>query len=939
MVSRLISTKRCLRCQFREVLGRTRLQRPPQPQCRGFSRSQQLCQDTSDDVLEKKKKKPYYWKHCNDGERVVGKPGRRQRVVSEGLSTTSLGRPANVIVFRDYKEEPVQAALAREDGKQSHVREDSALSTSSLSAQEIQNAITARHTAPRDEEVHASIDGLRPYETIQSQRAFDRLQQSLSKSYTFQQLSRYLVRSLRDAPSAVKSKNVRQLEASQWQPGQTPLQQRRNLVVKKTSATRKSALVDQILRLVWHITIHSEAQEIGELEIKVQPWQLSMLFDLADNGKPYYESLIGSKMLLDACELHSWPADSTLRIIGRRQDSEEVARQLKLAILGASRLDLDLKMFVPSIMKDAHRDDLSRILSDENIRYVSELTKTILDIRENGVIHIYGLTESARSKARRLLVALLQLPGPCSCTEILSTIKKSISRGERVGRSPQTTSPAANQDSGLHRRYIGFELRRSADQVDAIKGPPGRGDGVPNLTTEGTPKQELEYFAVPHIAKALSSHIDRIPELSTIPSGAQHDSQSYWRDQAQVDGWEAEYCTLLSKHSPPDLTNKAQESNKKTASQREPTIAANKLVVQRAVPGVETLLSYFETTNAPRTLQYSSIISSGDQDVNRLRRSRFDPQMPYLSAHFVPFTSRASTTALPRLEMRFRFMPSTSDQGGDRGLLLTKIKAILDTQTVMVPLPHHAVDVRFTRDSTLLVDTRAARQDKSIRAFVQRLQDSVTAGEGALDAPSELNFKLPHWLVHGSKVTATAKSDVEVPYLFERFEQTQRTVFTASENNISSTFLDTETQASVRSISGSMTLDYREVEGGAVYGRSTSLSIRTIKSSPRVSSDLSQECLTPLGDSHVDVESVSDDEILSHPIVDRFALIKSARGITGGGKQPIAGTDQSGRASLKLVKAALHFAGLLTRASSGSLLRMGEEERPCRGQLDSQHRR
>lgn len=891
-----------------------------------------MCQDASDDVLLRQK--PYYWKHLNEGERVVGKPGRRQRVVSEGLSTTSLGRPSNVIVFRDLKEEPSKAVSTREHEKQSYNHEDDPPQKARLSAQDIEHAIAARHAAPRDEEVHASIDALRPDETIQSQRDFDRMQKVLSKSYTFQQLSRYLARSLQNATSAVKSKNVRRLEVSQWQPGQTPLQQRRKLVVNKSSASKKSVLVDQILRLVWHVTVHSEAQEVGEFEIKVQPWQLSMLFDLVDNGRPLYESLIGSRILLEACELHSWPEDNTLRITGRRQDTEEIARQLKLALLGGDRLILDLKVFVPLMMNDAHRNDLSKILSDENIRHISELTKTVLEVRENGVMHIYGLQESARGNARRLLVALLGLSGPCSHSQIFSVNDTATGCGDLVPKHLPLTATAASQSSGLHRRFDDFELGRLTIQQSVIELTRNTFQDRAAATSTGDAtlrESEESAMQVQPTAKALSSHLDHLPEPSYIVPGTRHCPKSYWRDQIQVDDWEAEYCLVLSeRHSDSQPT---RQKKKKTTLQRKTTDDSNKAVLQRAVPGIEPLLSHFDTTHIPQVLHRRS-------NDNRGSRSTFDPRTPYLSAHFVPFTSHTPSATLPRLEMRFRVLPPT-DQSRDRRLLLTKVKAVLDTQAVMVPLAHCSGDVRFSRSSSLLVDIGAARQDSAIRTFMHKLQDSVDAGEGSLSAPPELRFKLPRWLVNGDEGTGMTTNDVEVPYLFERFEQTQRMVFTAQESHDSSPILDQDILSGLGALSDNMFLDYREIEGGAMHGRSTSLSVRMgqpmFGGAADTTSTQSQESIPAApGEPHVDTAKMTGSSAV--PGTDSNARLGRTAGNVGAIHEPsqsmsdvervdqITEGPQKTSSSLALASAALHFASLLTRASSGSLLHMSESK-------------
>lgn len=919
----------CLRCQLREVLlqarirrGRTPTQTSRLPQrCNAFS-TRPWNHQIADEGILVKREKPYYWKKVKTPERVIGRPGRRQRVVSERLSTNSLDKPANVIVFKDVAEAPEVRSFTLEV----NATHDVEPRPKALTAKEIEDAITGHYIAPAEAEVNLSIEGLRPQETVVNEGDFEDHKQRLMNGYTYPQLSKYLTWSFRAAgaglPAREQSANdgeVQELGGSTWRGGQSHLRQRHSNVVKKARTATKIKLVDQILRLAWHLTVQSEEQEIGELEIRLQAWQMTMLFDILQNDRPQYQSFIRSQILLDTTQVQPYRPDGIMRITGRRQDAEEVARQLKLALLKAERLDVDFKPF----RKGAQH------FSAEELGYVSNLTKTVIVAAADNTLAVYGVNEDARYNARRLLLALMGLPGILSFNAV-SQMGKKISDQPGLKKAWTALMLPAELSSGLHRRDRGRALMRRMEPHQR------KAAGSSQSFEEGSNSSEASFdHPLDSPASAGAEHMSKsvVQELASVPLPrsrqiiAGNNTGSYWRSEPSWTSWVAEYGEAL--HTETSLPNKTTETDTDETSTGE-----NPRIFQFQVPGLQNLLSFFES-DPPRRYPNDWRTEGNEQNVGTGSR-----QTPYLTAHFVPSPSGKTHRKLPRIEIRFRLSSPGPDTPPE--LLLVGIIAIIDEQHLTIPLTERAADVRFGRRLALKADLVAAGTDEAIRALSSKLRQSSQHRSGLLKAPPELTFRLPRALVEKSR-KPTKYEDVEVQYLFERFEQVQRIHFTPRQRVLDKE-VDEEVKSLVRSMPKDMLLDYREVEGGAIYGSRTMLRLR------RDRQGVPEDDVYPLG-THGKSESLTEpaEDVLSPQLdTDTATVSKSAEAdersqarttyhggdqapeSTSSDVQPVEKSAESSKdrdaRTKELVSTALKIASLLTRATSGSLRQYGSQK-------------
>lgn len=930
----------CLRCQLRQALLQARINRrqiqPRQSfanqQSNAFSTRARRNQEADEDLLIKREK-PYYWKKVKTPDRVIGRPGRRQRVVSERLSTNSLEKPANVIVFKDVAEEPEVHSL--------HAGTDTIIGNEprpkALTAKEIEDAITGRYIAPAETEVNLSIEALRPDVTVVEEKEFEEHKQKLMNAYTFSQLSRYLTwsfqastkgKALREQSSI--GDEVQELGNTRWHAGQTPLQQRHSHVTKQAGPYTKRKLVEQVLRLVWHLTIRSEEQEVGELEVKLQPWQISMLFDIMHNDRPYYQSFIPSRMLFEKTQVHLWRPDGTMRVTGRRQDAEEVARQLKLALLRVERLELDFKPF-SKMLNRGSKQQKQQLFSAEELSYVSSLTRTVITEEGDGVLAIYGMGEAARYNARRLLLALLDLPTMTSFDATSKTTTRAISSEQAETMSPVDLS------SGLHRRYRKMDLLRQVE-------PCRRDDLVPSTTAKVDTSSISDFNTNGPSADNIDTTSERLAnELANIPlpkhasAKSKKQGDSYWHPNLVFTDWKVEFGRILHQTA----SASTAPENRQTKAPLSPDtkgLASPRSILQHQVPGLQAVLSFFERGDATRP----RFAWNAKAKMRVMGSSNDNPY--YLVAHLVPSPSGwKSPPKLPRLQVRFKFL--SPQPNAPQELLPTKIMVIIDEQQMSLPLAEYATDLRLSRRLTLSAGLHAAGKDEDIREFITKLRESARRQDGLLVAPPELKVRLPQWLLEKG-VKKTTSEQVEVKYLFERFEQVQQTHFSPRQKILEKE-VDEDVKAVVRSMPKNMILDYREVEGGSIYGSRTMLGLRTVRDPLTPPHDQTvrpaqeEDSSVPEGQQSptLDEDTAAVSKLPASKSAEESGEESQARTTHHGGEHGQAATSdvqhvernaessQDPNAKTKeLVATALRFARLLTRATSGSLKHYGSHK-------------
>ncbi|PPJ49596.1 hypothetical protein CBER1_01877 [Cercospora berteroae] len=705
---------------------------------------------------------PTSWKtlQLQGHERIVGKGRKRQRVESAELQRKALNEASSVIVLRDFQDDT--RTLAPRPGH------------SSLSAREVEDAITGQGPAPDEVEVNASIDSLRPASSILETAQFESLRERLAHDYKLPQLLQYLRANFRpDARLAADSASKahgRGLQALPWQPDRTPLPVRRMKLVKPSVVSGKLRTAERVLRLAWGVTVFSEEQQVGELELALQPWQLSMLFDLSgtDEGS-YYKNLISTPFLLEATKIEQYPPDGILRITGRRRDAEEVAYQLELALSAVRPMRINLAdLEVPA----------SAYCNDEELALISRTTKSVIVSQGRNIITIYNRTDLGANHARRLLLSMLNLSTFSAATNS-AYIPSVFSRCDK--RKP-VLLPVDSSVNGLHIRERSEDLARQVQ-------------GYQELPT-GTEKSSAQRH---RIAAEIAERLHE-GELMLKSDAIESPHSGYWKEDVGLSSnWRAEFVKFLQ--------TDAQPNNQKAVKHR---------ITQYRLPGIESALSDIGTYRAPHRIHSGGVVKEA--------RAPIDLGAPQLRVHLIPKPAQEKTShSLPRIQLLFGF--SANEQ---RELMFAGMRAVVQTRTLQVPLPFNAVDVLFTQNQTLFADLDAARQDPEIAKFAQELQRSMGAKDEVLSAPPELTIRLPTQLVRNQNQERGAHQQIPVTYLLERFEQTQSRTF-----GLKNDFLEAQQQelegAKFGTPDSDLRLEYKEVDGGTVFGASTKLTLKAAR--------------------------------------------------------------------------------------------------------------
>lgn len=702
-----------------------------------------------------------------------------------------------------------------------------------LSPEEIEAAITGKTVVPKQEEVNASIEELRPQSNILESKDFARLGKRLVAGYNVRQLAQYLVSSGRTATTAAQPL-VQQVDAndagifvSPWRSGRSPLEERigRILVDKNDIGSSKARLADQIMRVRWNLTTYSEERQLGELELSVKPWQIKMLFDLKVDDKPAIESFINAKLVLQTSDIRPYRPDNIVRVTAKRRDAEDIAQTLQRKLGNVRQLDMNLHVFNSLLGRNGWPKQMCDVFQKEDVDFVSERTGCVIE-RPNwpnsAKVSIYSMPERAEhaAHARRLLLSLLDLPSATSTTVMVMDQTFRLGSKANIRKSdPEDVEQLALAEYpafSLPRRYRVAQLFRTTTplhqnqaEVNAAVRPSGRPEPSPHGTSGAfeMPKPSQFEYAI-GILQDTPSAVERVASQRRV-----HSVWNYSPDGERAQ-WTAKFCTLLRPAD--DSRPQSKKSQPATMLPVDSTF-----ITMSQVPRLSQLLSYFQPA-PPSDLSLPSDMQKTDVDHHR----------PYLRASFLPspFLKNGidAVKALPRIAASYHFI--AGDTSNEPKLF--DVQADLETQELQVHFPGEAVDLSFTR-TTAMHMKQTSEQPKSlqqIELFTRRLQTSMGAGSGTLDAMPELEIPLPSWIAKRlqkpSAKVMKGKKDKPTPYLLERLEQIHTIdLVPGPQPSKASTIRDPGIKHLTENWPSGMVLRLREIEAGVTGGRSTELSL------------------------------------------------------------------------------------------------------------------
>lgn len=817
----------CLRYQLREALRTTWARTHNHVTNHGFATFHARHQEASNEITEDKSTliSPHGEGHEDNADasmregaapvrRVINKRGKHQVVASERITRNSLDKPTHVLVIRDI-ERPQRSRNHRK-----FVRSDQQNGRSSqridLEAHKVKADICGSSAKPSQNEVNKSIDELRPVSSIVDKAEYDRLTSTLLQSYNMVQLRGYKKANITITPpnsDAVLGKELRReinkVKIGSWRSGRTPLsdQPAQEAVKESTGSAKKQRLVEDILRFAWNLTVHSESQELGELELAVADVHLRLLFDLKVDKKAPYERIIGSNALLRDSEIRYYEPRSIIRITARRQDALEIASRLENALRQMKHHELDLKCFRPLLNKDGWPPSLVKVVRNQDIEQASANTGALVQREEDHVLGVYAFSENAAAEAKSILLRQLPEYTTRSHDEMLEPILlQNLTNSVKVEEPFQFLSPIATADSQLHNRYRNRPLVRIVRAKTEAEKPDLSQNSTDIPTESSSEKQSAHTRAARHIQSVL----ERIKPKYRLGSPINCHETSYWGPSLSLTPqfWRANFCELLQ------------------------IVKAGNHVSRKPGPGDEkpTLIPHAE---APGTATFLSFLDKTEKNLQRkfTGRTLANHELPSLRAHFVPSlldpNSNKVVRRLPAIDLRFRVVPNAHPATPNGNLNLTGVRGVLDQQRVGVPLPDLAADLLFDRPTWLFADIEAFQKDPNVLSFIHKLQKSYDEGD-KLYVPNDIVIMLPAWLVHGQDPygSVAAEPDVPVTYLFDRYEQSQTVHFKPTRDPGLLGKLSVEDRAVLEGVPPEMVVEYRQVEGGQAHGNMSQLTLR-----------------------------------------------------------------------------------------------------------------
>ncbi|KAI7279467.1 hypothetical protein KC345_g5357 [Hortaea werneckii] len=714
---------------------------------------------------------------------------------------------------------------------------ETGVANSPLSPQEIEAVITGKTVVPDQEEVNASIEEIRPQVQIMEEREFNGLRRRLVDSYNLRQLAQYLVGTMKTDSSdqqQVKQKSRAEtrtlVQTTPWCPGKRPLEERagRVSIDKNEIGSSKAKLANQIMRAGWGLTTFDEEQRIGELELLVKPWQVKLLFDVKVDSKPALESFIDAKLMRLTSDIRPYRPDNIVRITGRRRDAEEIARQLQDKFAQIRPLGINLVSFSRLLGTWGWPKNAIDIFRLEDIEFIADRTSTVIERPAATSVVIFSMPNrpEASAHARRLLLSLLDLPSPKVTTE--ADFRNAVT-GKDQTRQEASIRSGDNQKlallpfspSNLPRRYHSIDLYRAVVPV-------AKEDQSRSLNAPQDQPKELESSGALSLSKIdrIAGNLSGVQNFSGAQKQSREDSESAWFHTLsnKAVAWSGKFPTILR-------ASRGAFFNSPNASKRlalPALYSGDRLSIMTSqVPGLSQLLSYFEPA--------SNRLAARGKDLND--PTEITLSRPFLRATFMPSPFAKSgigaLKVLPRIEITYRLASRSR-------LQLSDIKAVLEKQSLQISCPTEAVDLDFTRSSSIHMNLRdwQGKPRELIESFTQHLQKSIDTGSGVLDAPSELELPLPRWIMQrfnprkfnpGSRTSdakaAAATGDIAFPYLLEQMEHIQSSDFTVanSDSRLLEKIEDPDVKGFLQEWPEGMVLRVRDIEAGVAGGRQTEL--------------------------------------------------------------------------------------------------------------------
>jgi hypothetical protein len=703
-----------------------------------------------------------------------------------------MGKPFDVTVMHDLPERP------RKEPQQAP-HPESSRGLAELGAERIAGDIASLQQDPSKEEILLSIDSLRPDTNFLEKNELEALESKLRKAYNTKQLLMYLKEALRLSSLGTESVRVNAspvsvtdggLRRTPWQSGKTPIARRRSrgeAVQRSETGKNKTKVVSQILRFAWTL---EEVQSIGELEVHLQPWQLTYLFDLSVNGQPMHQTIIDNPLLRRRAELQAYSPHSVMRITATRLDAEEVLGLIERHLQDFRKLKMNTAPLRPLLDRPGWPDRFADIWDDAVRGLVGRHTLTVIELKKDCVT-IRSTSDERLHSAKRLLLSWLELPSPGT----IETFNWNVHGSEKSDEQHVNgyLLPLKENEVDLPLRFRDLQLGRLSYPIRRM----AHGQDIDNDPTSESPLASDQYGTTDLTqttgTRTLIKHLSSMPLALPFPNTPVVDTFMQKPKELPIRPpfWRAEVCRLLQ---PAVL---------------DPSIIRS----PQSRPGLFTIPTFPPHVTALMSNLLMKPAKHGS---------------PALLAHFTP-SPLTGTGVIDALQSLPRIVCIFST---DEEYKLTAVTARLCTQEVLVPFPGETVDLRFVRHTPAYLHLNTVKPD--VEQFTRTLQASAANGESTLAADPEITITLPSLLMpngiqHRTHKRSKSKDTMRVKYQFDRFEFIHSEVFLPHrqvESAVESAQQDsTIPEGLIKGITDTAELHIRDVDAALIGGRRSVLEI------------------------------------------------------------------------------------------------------------------
>ncbi|KAI9796958.1 MAG: hypothetical protein M1833_005904 [Piccolia ochrophora] len=692
------------------------------------------------------------------------------------LEHPSLGSPSEVILLRDSKRR--YPSPVSKDAPET----DTPGQRTGLNASELWEFIDAETGHTRLEEVVENIYGLRLGEpgSIHKKAELEEAAKVLHRGFKAAQLAHYVEEHNKTeawerdvARGGAERQESASAKQSEWMPSTSPFTGEDTVSVESRlygGLTRKEAVIWRVIRGCWKLQVKEEVESIGELELTVEPLQLTVLLNGSRN------------VLKDLAERRNAKLDvsrsrNVIRVTANRSIASYVAEDIQGLLASIQCTKLDMR----PLQELAGGEET---LKPEVLSSISDISGSVSELSEENEVSIYHLGENSTAghDATRILMSLYPLDVNTFSTFIHNdqhatgeSVLVPVGQREELGWKSRHKEWARLQRA-IHAVGKDVEQPQGADTPEAPQrshAEVASHDFLTQLPNLESPEDTQRGGVIG--PDQVDSALGRI-YTSTGPTG--HDALSLKQSTSSLDGRVARWKEST------DVDTDALIGQLLYETPRQTTISPANVNDLFNVPSNERVFA----STAPNLL---STLSTLDHIPHA--------KTEHLYIHLQPSPwASPSTAALPHLELVVAVDHTSSTPR------LVKASAIISRRLATIALPSLPADVQL--ESRLSLKLRNPRSASALTDFLARSHLDVH-GQQRLQTPAALTLDIPSWAVipatHSTPAHSQSTSMIPTPYLFTSLTYAQTALYTHN----------------------SFLLAYHYLESGRTGGRRTELRV------------------------------------------------------------------------------------------------------------------